>query len=164
MKMRTSILYIIFMTLVIFSIALPETSRANESFHFTEDGSSIAWIYFKDKGPQELLKAQPAEKLLTERALKRRRKVMAEESLTDFSDMRIYHQYLELVKPYISKIRARSRWLNAISVETGLEQLEQINQLEFVKKIVPVRATQKRKPLKEQSIQSQSNEIKLKKE
>ncbi len=122
------------------------------SLTFAQKSSGEAqafWVYFKDKGPQALLKEQTAEGLLSRRALERRRKIRDENSLIDFSDKRLYEPYVQQIVPDIKKIRVRSRWLNAISVELSAEQLQKISQLECVDKITPVRMYRKKTPQRE---------------
>ncbi len=121
-------------------------------FVANKEGKAIAWVFFKDKGPLHQLNKLSAGKLLTERALKRRQKVKPENQLIDYKDYPVYKTYIQIVQPLTDIIRARSRWLNAVSVEADAVNLEQIQKLPFVKDIRPVRPTRKPKPQPENSV------------
>ena len=118
------------------------------------------WVYFKDKGPLVMLKEQKAEDLLSARAIKRRQKNRSSAALIDFSDRRLYEPYVQQIARTGAKIRVRSRWLNAASVEVTKEQLEKIEQQEFVEKIAPVRSFRKRpEPLEKQAALSRNRAL-----
>lgn len=120
------------------------------------DNIDKIWIYFKDKGPQDELQLNKVKQLISERAVKRRLKVKTEENLYDLSDLPVYKKYIEKLKPFIEKMRVRSKWLNAVSIEIKQIKLDSLNQFEFIKKIEPVRGYYRRvepdneSPLKKQ--------------
>ena len=112
----------------------------------TAEQTHAFWIYFKDKGPQALLKKQKAEELLSARALQRRLKTRGTKALVEFSDKPLYEPYVRQVKQIAAKIRVQSRWLNAVSVEASQEQLQKISGFAAVAKIAPVRMYRKKTP------------------
>jgi serine protease AprX len=105
------------------------------------------WLYFRDKGPatvgmHSLQRGTQlysvARTFVSDRALRRREKVLARENLIDVSDLPVYQPYVnELGKlgitPHVS-----SRWLNAVSVYLSPQQVSSIASLSFVKDVVPV--------------------------
>lgn len=108
------------------------------------------WIFFRDKGIftlEQYHKAlTKAEANLTERARKRRLKVMELGNLVDFNDLPIHQDYVKAVSEFGVKHRATSRWLNAISVEASSQQLIQIAELDFVSHLKPVASFQRNEP------------------
>ncbi len=100
------------------------------------------WIYFVDKGGPPRAK-DLARESLSERSLRRRTKIRAPSALTDFSDIPLFEPYVERVKSHVCRIRHRSKWLNAVSVEADARQESLVNLLPCVKKISPVRRFQR---------------------
>jgi subtilisin family serine protease len=102
-----------------------------------------AWVFFKDKGPIDVetelakLKSQ-----LTTKALQRRMRAQNKNGLLDIHDLPVYADYVRNITRLGSKLRQKSRWLNAVSVEATASQIEAIAQLTFVKKIDIVHLTQ----------------------
>lgn len=98
------------------------------------------FIFFKDKGGNITKKMQDAETLLPENAIKRRKKIMKNKSsVATFYDISINENYYNETEKYISKLRHKLKWLNAISAEVTKENIEQIANLPFVKNIDIVR-------------------------
>ncbi|MGH7494602.1 MAG: S8 family serine peptidase [bacterium] len=94
------------------------------------------WIFFRDKGPQNLAKNSAAylkaETSLSPRALQRRAKVLPHNALVEITDLEIYQPYLdELARMNLQPI-VRSRWLNAVSVEASRELVQRVQALPFV--------------------------------
>ena len=133
-------------TVVVLLLLTLTFTSAQKAVPESKDKPVTAWVYFIDKGPQALLKEQMPEELLSSRALKRRQKRRTKKALIDYSDWRLYEPYLQQVEPDVKKIRVRSRWLNAVSVEASAAQLQKIGQLECVDKITPVRMFHKKAP------------------
>jgi serine protease AprX len=105
------------------------------------------WVYFRDKGPttvgtHSLQKGAQlysvARTFVSDRALRRRAKVLTSENLIDVSDLPVYQPYLdELAKGGLIPV-VHSRWLNAISVYLTPEQVASVVSLPFVKDVKPV--------------------------
>lgn len=108
---------------------MADPSRAGKSLKI--------WIYFKDKGiaSQTELRKNLDEvcRSLAERCLWRRSKVRPEDNLVDFADLPLYPPYREKIQPLVTRIRADSRWLNAVSAEASPAQVLYLSELDFVK-------------------------------
>ena len=113
---------------------------------FVEIGLSAEkyWIFFQDKG-RVLHKAalKQAEKQLTERARKRRAKVMQLDALVDRTDLPISSDYLLFLQQNDIEIINRSKWLNAVSAHLDETQLRMLQTQPFVKKIQRVAQAQR---------------------
>lgn len=124
-----------------------------------EDTAIKAWIYFTDKGIQIESKLAAVEANLTPRALKRRLRNRGVGNLVDFKDVPVNQSYLQGIKTKVQKIRHKSRWLNAVSVEATGIALNEIESLSFVKKIDIVRETKESEPLREEEIPTGSRQF-----
>ena len=105
------------------------------------------WVYFTDKGRNNNLDL--IESNLTDRSKQRREKVMGK-NLVDKYDIPIYSKYLKGITPYVTKIIVKSKWLNAVSVETTPSNIENISKLSFVKKIDIVKKFKRNQPADEE--------------
>ena len=144
---------VLFFILIFSQIVFAMDAMPSEKFFHNEKNEILAWVFFADKGPQELLPLQKAAGLLSERAVQRRLK-LGRKSLIDYSDKRIYEPYLEKIKPLVSKIRVQSKWLNAVSVEMPPQMLNNLQAMDFVEKVKPVmRYRRDLPPEKEQAMQ-----------
>ncbi len=104
-----------------------------------QDNYSI-YIYFKDKGDDISVKLKNAEGKLPANSIKRRQKIMTNKSsLATFYDIPVNENYYNETSKYISKLRHKLKWLNAISAEVTKENIEIISKLPFVTKIDIVR-------------------------
>jgi serine protease AprX len=104
------------------------------------------FIYLKDKGvPVEnrIEKTNPvyiaALKKLTDRCIQRRIKNLGEENIISYEDIPIKSEYISAVENLGVKIENKLNWFNAVSAYLSQEQVKQIENYEFVDKIVPVR-------------------------
>lgn len=107
------------------------------------------WIFLNDKGldssgisVSSLMKRQ----LISERALKRRAKVLSSDKLLDESDLPVYQPYIDTLENQNIEVISNSKWLNAVVAPLSEQQKINIFQFAFVKKIQPV-ARYKRKNL-----------------
>ncbi len=95
-----------------------------------------AWVFFTDKGifdDETLQKALHARaETLDPRVRTRRLKVRDRDDLVDFSDLPVHEPYVRQVLETGVRLRARSRWLNAVSVQAGEEQLRRLAEFPFV--------------------------------
>jgi serine protease AprX len=94
------------------------------------------WVFFRDKGTTTLQSTNPALLGISERALKRRTKVLPPDRLIDQLDLPVSEAVIVQVKQTGVKIRTLSRWLNAVSVEGTQQQIQAVN------KLLPVAATE----------------------
>ena len=135
------------------------SNRLNKTVANVEKNRSITvWIYFNDKGNNLDKSISNKSELISQRALKRRSKVIKNKQLVDQYDLPVYKPYINQITPYIHKKRIESRWLNAISAEINIKALDTIVSLPFVKKIDIVNGYKRNKPLPD------SQDIILKKE
>jgi subtilisin family serine protease len=108
-----------------------------------------AWVYFLDKGlscADDLAAAlKQREQELSPRTLWRRAKSTSGQ-LVDERDLEVCPNYKDQVLAFGGTHRADSRVLNAMSLETGVNSLDRIAALHFVKRIDLVKGF-RRKPL-----------------
>ncbi len=107
------------------------------------------WIFLRDKGAAltRHLSANDAASLgITQRSLWRRSKVLPPDQLIDTKDLKVDEAYLAGIRASGARIRAVSRWLNAVSVDATQEQLHRILQLPSVRSVDDV-AVLRRRPL-----------------
>jgi subtilisin family serine protease len=99
------------------------------------------WVFFSDKGKDTQSKLTNIRGNLTERALQRRLRNRNSSNLVDRHDIPVVSGYVLSLKPYVNKIRNKSRWLNAVSVEASGRALKEIEAFPFVRKIELVHTT-----------------------
>ncbi len=96
-------------------------------------------VFFKDKGNLQFYNGselyQQTLELFSKDALKRRKKVLAEENLLTLQDAPVNQTYIERIKPYIDEVKLISRWLNYCVVLCDDDNINDIETLEFVKSV-----------------------------
>jgi subtilisin family serine protease len=97
----------------------------------------VAWVFFTDKGGET--GAAP----LTPRALSRRR-LRGQMTVATVEDAPLAAAYVDRVTAAVQRLRQRSRWLNAVSVEATVDQLEAVEALSFVASVDLVRRYRRR--------------------
>ncbi len=111
---------------------------ANGSSLFAQDSLRYYRLYLIDKGTPDriLLPSDPLYQLatehLTERALKRRAKVLSADSLVSTADLPVYEEYLEAIRETGAEVVQMSRWLNAVMVLTDSITYETLRFLPFL--------------------------------
>ncbi|MBS1492901.1 MAG: S8 family serine peptidase [Bacteroidetes bacterium] len=120
------------------------------SIYSQEKPNTKYWIYFKDKGKFTTGKVTPGsaayeagKSLLTEKAIKRRLKVLSEESLIDFGDLPLEEKYINGITKLNINLVAKSRWLNGVSAYLTPSQVKKIKELNFVSEVTSVRKLNK---------------------
>ncbi len=102
------------------------------------------WVFFTDKGAHSEQDRQAAlneaRSRLSPRAILRRDLRRSRPGVVDDQDAALCEQYVQAVLDTGASLRARSRWLNAASVEAGAAQVARIAALPFVAAIEPVRS------------------------
>jgi serine protease AprX len=101
------------------------------------------WIYFNDKGsykPGDNLTPgsegyELAKSELTEKALWRRSKVLAEDKLVGYDDIPVNKEYIQSIKNLGVTVNNVSKWMNAVSVNVKQDKLDRIKKLGYVDKI-----------------------------
>ena len=98
------------------------------------------WIIFKDKGqykPGDKITPgsdayETGKSLLSDRAIKRRLKVLDENNLIDYLDLPLDQQYVSSIQSMGVEIIAKSRWLNGVSAYLTESQVNKIKKLNYV--------------------------------
>ena len=117
---------LLFLIIFITSISIYSQEKPNTKY----------WIDFKDKGKFTTGTVTPGsaayefgKSLLTEKAIKRRLKVLSEETLIDFGDLPLDEKYIKEITKLNIPIIAKSRWLNGVSAYLTTVQLKKIKEL-----------------------------------
>lgn len=98
------------------------------------------WIIFKDKGEfksSDVISINSkaynkGKELLTDKAIKRRLKVLSEDKLIDFGDLPLNEEYIKNVQKLGISLIAKSRWFNGVSAYLTKTQLEKVKKLDCV--------------------------------
>jgi serine protease AprX len=109
--------------------------------------SVAVWIFFTDKGIFSQEQYQQAktdfENNITGFALRRRLKNGVS---ADFVDLPVNQSYVDQLEDLGARLRHRSHWLNAVSVEIQAGRIEKVVELPFVREIGKVAAFRRRPP------------------
>jgi serine protease AprX len=112
----------------------------------SEDSIKV-WVFFTDKGVfsqrQYRLAKGTFRASLSGAALKRRSKNRVQ---VDFLDLPVNQSYVDRLLEVGGRLRHRSRWLNAISLQIRADKIDQIAEFPFVRRVKRV-ASYERKPL-----------------
>jgi serine protease AprX len=108
------------------------------------------WVYFADKGLAGVRSLAAAlvrvEKEMDPRCLWRRSKVLPPRFLVGQADLPLSSVYIDGLRQLGARIRARSRWLNAVSVEARPLDIRKIARLAYVQKVDLVRSFRRGDP------------------
>ncbi|MCB9844803.1 MAG: S8 family serine peptidase [Phycisphaeraceae bacterium] len=98
------------------------------------------WVFFRDRDISDQSSAIAAfESRADPRQIARRTLRRSAPGLFDARDLPVSAAYANSITDCGARIRVRSRWLNAVSVEASSETLAEISALPFVDRIEPVR-------------------------
>lgn len=112
--------------------AAPVDPRLGPLLDAAGPGQTIpVWVLLRDKGP--VGKAQPD--VVSARSLRRRAKVRPAGALVDSQDMPVYEPYAAAIAAHSTRVRQRSKWLNAVSVDATRAQIDRLRALPGVRKI-----------------------------
>ena len=104
------------------------------------DNVQRVWIFFKDKGQIESKNVEGiAKQHLSERSIARRAQKSSPIKY-DFTDLPVNQIYVTELKNKGITIIHKSKWLNAVSAFINDIQYKEFSNLDFVKKIVPVKS------------------------
>jgi hypothetical protein len=104
------------------------------------EGPVHVWVFFEDKGPIDIARALgDLERTYDPRAIRRRRLRRTAPGLFDERDLPVHQGYVDAVTAGGAALRARSRWVNGVSVLATRAQVRAIATLPFVSRIQPVR-------------------------
>ncbi len=107
----------------------------------TPDDPLVVWIYFRDRGGiyRGGLAALPLDGGISMRA-RRRMERRSSPAAGRQVLLPVSREYIDSLEPHVIRIRHRSRYFNAVSVEARTSALEQIASLPWVERIDLVRA------------------------
>ncbi len=106
----------------------------------TRDSLKV-WVVFNDKGistEDQLQTALEAYRSQMSTSIIRRRLGRTRVSFPDTSDLPVSSYYINTVLKAGGRLRAKSRWLNAISLEATAAEIADIARLPFVRAIDPI--------------------------
>ena len=98
-------------------------------------GQVMAWVFFSDKGTYESMRTSVPLNVVSERSIRRRLKVQAENNVVDYTDLPVDEGYVDELAAHVLRVRQRSKWFNAASVVATRRQIEDIQALPFVRSI-----------------------------
>jgi serine protease AprX len=93
----------------------------------------LVWVYFNDKGNTNSFYFNNPQLVVSEKSLKRRAKVLGNNSVLTFKDLPVNTDYITQLQSLGFKLKWSSKWLNAVSGYTSKSHLEQISNLKSVK-------------------------------
>ena len=149
MRMRRMIPGLLGLLLVAATPAAPDLSpKRSPALAAAMDQASrgaklVAWVFFRDKGEAAEARATAARAPMTPRAASRRR-LRGQVAGTTIEDLPLVSGYVDRVAASVDRIRQRSRWLNAVSVEATPAQLQALEALPFVARLDLVRRYRRR--------------------
>ena len=88
-----------------------------------DDARVLAWVFFTDKGSHEYLKSSVPLNVVSERSIRRRLKVRAENEVVDYTDLPVDEQYVTDLSARVMRVRQRTKWFNGVSVLATKRQL-----------------------------------------
>jgi serine protease AprX len=100
-----------------------------------EHEKTLVIIYLTDKGDSRRFFNSKAQSFVSERSLKRRMKVLPSTSLIDERDFPLEQSYVRAIARQVIQLRHELKWFNAVSAVVTRRQIEQLQQLPFVKEI-----------------------------
>ena len=106
-----------------------------------DDDNIVVWVFFRDKGEYSLEEMQARlEEVWSAyepEAIERRLRARPGRPF-DQADLPLFKPYIRALEDEGVTFRSFSRWLNAVSVNATRDQVEQIDALDFVKRITRV--------------------------
>ena len=135
-------LFIIVIMLCIIPTSFAQTSNLkfskaleNKLTNLSSTDEILVWVYFNDKGNTNSFYLNNPQLVVSEKSLKRRVKVLGNNSVLTFKDLPVNTDYITQLQSLGFKLKWSSKWLNAVSGYTDKIQLEEIASLASVKNI-----------------------------
>lgn len=123
--------------LIMITLATLSAGNPSNKIQFSDSRSiHTAWVYFDAKPAVRVVDAIAASGL-TRPSIDRRRKVRPDQPVT-IRDLPLNSRYVRQVDRHCRRIRTRSKWLNAVSVDADWNQLQAMAELPFVTRITRV--------------------------
>ena len=99
------------------------------------DDEVAVWVYFTDKGSNELMKGGVPRSLVTERSIQRRLNVRSESDVVEYTDLPVERSYAGQIASHVRHVRQQSKWFNAVSVLATKSQIAEIEGFPFVREV-----------------------------
>lgn len=126
------------------------------------DETVKAWVLFRDKGIGSLRAYTSAlddlHATYSRRAIERRMKRRSWAGLFDEYDIPVVPAYVAQVEATGARVHLHSRWVNGVSVEATAAQLDQVDQLPFVRIIQPVQRSRAYEPLRDEEVEADTGD------
>lgn len=133
--MRSVLLFLLLSITAYSQYLAPISEKLESKIKSTSKNELVKiWIYFKDKGSHNLEKYRTNE-LISERAAKRRSKVLPINKLVDERDLPVSQDYIGQISSKVTSVRYASKWFNSLSCIANIEEIEEVRKLPFVAKI-----------------------------
>jgi subtilisin family serine protease len=109
--------------------------------------ADVVWVTFRDRGPADAADAAiaGASGFVTPRALARRARA-AGRAANAPQDAPPSERYVAALETAGARVRVRSRWLNAVSVDASPAALDRIRELPFVESLTPLLSMERQSP------------------
>jgi serine protease AprX len=96
------------------------------------DDEVAVWVYFTDKGRNELMKGAVPRDLVSGRSIQRRLNVRPESDVVDYTDLPVERSYAGQIASHVRQVRQQSKWFNAVSALTTKSQIAEFEGFPFV--------------------------------
>jgi serine protease AprX len=131
------------------------TPMLNDLMYSSPDNEELlVWVFFTDKDEDISYYLANPQTVVSEKSLKRRRKVLSEDRLINERDLPVREEYIEELEKRGFKVKQKSKWFNAVSGYATTSEISAISQSLFVKKLDVVRRFKK-----DYSLEAEENEI-----
>jgi subtilisin family serine protease len=101
------------------------------------------WVFFTDKGENIFHYFANPRSVVSEKSIKRRRKVLPEDKLISEMDLPVNEEYIDGLVNRGLRVKQRSRWFNGVSGFATKSEVSSMSQFSFVKKLDVVRKFKK---------------------
>ena len=138
--------YLWFYFIIHFAIAFAGDVMTSRNMQIADRGEDVyyVWVYFSDKDGSAIKSMESAS---ISKQTRNRREKMGLQLQSDWYDINPSEKYISKLLQSGAKLRQKSRWLNAVSLQVTNDQLQIITDLPFVKKISPIRRYSKSIPM-----------------
>ncbi|MDD5361485.1 MAG: S8 family serine peptidase [Ignavibacteria bacterium] len=137
MKKTISFAFIFLIALVLFTGTKTHNNKISErlqkAISYSQENKLAVYIYFNDKGPDAQSYLAKPLSLVTERSLERRKKVLPPDALVEMADVPLYQPYVEMAAGQTTRLRNQLRWLNCVSADVTIEQIDALAKMNCVK-------------------------------
>jgi serine protease AprX len=115
----------------------PKFSKAleNKLNNLAASDDVLVWVYFTDKGNTNSFYLNNPQLVVSEKSLKRRAKVLGNNSVLTFKDLPVNTDYITQLQSLGFKLKWSSKWLNAVSGYADRNLLDDIAFLSSVDKL-----------------------------